>query len=238
MIGDIMLNIVICDDNQDHLKDLKQLTNGSIDNVNITLFNSGHDLIDYYENNLHRIDIIVCDIELDNLCGINVAKILKKLNSNVQIIFVSAHIRYFEEVYCVDHVYFLSKPIDRNKFSAAIQKAATKAIENKNKYITITTKSALHIINLNEIKFIEADLRKIKIHAEDSVYTKYAKLDDFLELLDSRFLICHKSFAVNMEKVVKVNRNSFVLKGKVEIPISRSRYASVKRKFIDYIGDS
>jgi DNA-binding LytR/AlgR family response regulator len=231
-----MVNILICDDNETHLEYIQQLVLGCVTNARITLFSSGNDLIDYFEKNLHRADVIICDIELDSANGIDLSKILKSLNSNIQIIFVSAYIEYFEDVYSIDHVYFLAKPIDTEKFHRAIQKAIEKSIESKNKYITLTNKNSVYAINLNDIDYIEAALRQIKIYTKDTVYTKYSKIDGFVKLLDDRFLICHKSFAVNMDKIVKLSKNRFILESKAAVPISKSRSDYAKARFFDYLG--
>ncbi|MDD2573816.1 MAG: LytTR family DNA-binding domain-containing protein [Firmicutes bacterium] len=232
----IMINILICDDNGAHLEYIRQLTLASVDNARIFPFGSGDDLLDYFEKNLHRADIIICDIELDSVNGIDLSKIIKSLNSNVQIIFVSAYIEYFEDVYSIDHISFLAKPIDTHKFRRAIQKAVKKSIESREKYITLTNKNDVYAINLNDIDYIEAALRQIKIYTKDIVYTKYSKIDEFVKLLDDRFLICHKSFAVNMDKIVTLSKNRFILESKAEVPISKSRSDYSKARFIDYLG--
>lgn len=231
-----MINVLICDDNETHLKYIQKLTLESIENVNTVLFNSGHDLIDYLEKEVRPADIIICDIELDNINGINLAKYVKELNPGIQIIFISAYIHYFEDVYSVDHVWFLPKPINHEKFHKAIHRAVTKSIENENKFVVVTNRNSVYKVNLNDIEYIESVLREIKIHTKDTVYTKYAKLDGFVKSLDSRFLICHKSFAVNMDKIIKLGKSSFILKSEVEVPISQLKYSFAKAKFIDYIG--
>jgi DNA-binding LytR/AlgR family response regulator len=232
----IMVNILICDDNETHLEYIQQLVLGCVINARITLFTNGDDLMDYFEKNLHRADIIICDIELNSANGIELSKRLKSLNSNIQIVFVSAYVEYFEDVYSIDHVCFLAKPIDTHKFRRAIQKAVKKSIESREKYITITNKNDVYAINLNDIDYIEAALRQIKIYTKDIVYTKYSKIDEFVKLLDDRFLVCHKSFAVNMDKIVTLSKNRFILESKAEVPISKSRSDYSKARFIDYLG--
>lgn len=239
-----MINIVICDDNELHLKTIEKLVheginrNENIENtiINVSIFNSSHHLIEYCDTKINEVDIIICDIELDDANGITVAKNIKRLNSNIQIIFISSYTQYFEDVYSVDHIFFLSKPINQNKFLIALNTAISKSIENKNKFIVISNKNGVYIVNLNDIYYIEAELRKTKIHTKDSVYIKYIKLHDFVNSLDQRFIICHKSFAVNMDKVIKVDKNKFILETKVQVPISQLKYGLAKRKFIEYIG--
>ena len=94
----------------------------------------------------------------------------------------------------------------------------------------------MYAINLNDIDYIEAALRQIKIYTKDIVYTKYSKIDEFVKLLDDRFLVCHKSFAVNMDKIVTLSKNRFILESKAEVPISKSRSDYSKARFIDYLG--
>lgn len=241
-----MISIILCEDNKIHLNYIKQLLWESIEKItpiinmtkiNLFSFDSGHELMEHCESKLHQMDILVCDIELDGIDGIALAKNIKLLRPNIQIIFLSAYINYFEDVYSVDHIYFLSKPIDKDKFYEALYKAITISMENKTKFITMIIKNSLYTVNLNDIYYIETALRKINIHTIDTFYSKYDRLTNFVNSLDQRFIICHKSFAINMDKVAKLGKRSFTLSNQIEIPISQLKYPSVKAQFISYIGN-
>ncbi len=240
-----MITIILCEDNKTHSNYIKQLLSESIEkmthianmtNISVLLFDSGHELMEYCEIKSHQIDVLICDIELDDMNGIHLAKNIKHLRSNIQIIFLSAHVRYFEDVYSVDHIYFLSKPIDKHKFYEALYKAISTSLENKNNFITVATKNSVYAVNLNDIYYIETALRKINIHTIDTFYSKYEKLTKFVDSLDQRFIICHKSFAINMDKVTKLGKHNFILNNQIEIPISQLKYSCVKTQFINYIG--
>lgn len=236
--GIIMLNILICEDNQQHLEYIQELTYKNMKNSRIHTFNSGEKLHNFFTKNPHLADIIICDIKLGHTNGIKIIQTLKNINPQVQIIFISAHIKYCQDVYSVDHVYFLAKPVNEEKFRTALHKAKEKSLKQRNEYITITTRGTITLINLNDIYYLETILRQLKIYTPTVIHTQYAKLTEFIKQLDQRFLICHQSYAVNMDKIIGLEKNKFILNNQLIIPISRSKFNYAKTTFINYLGET
>ena len=64
----------------------------------------------------------------------------------------------------------------------------------------------------------------------------YEKMKNFAELVDRRFLICHKSFLVNMDRVKQYRGDSFVMDNGQVIPISPTKRREVREIFARYAG--
>ena len=91
------------------------------------------------------------------------------------------------------------------------------------------------VISLSEIIYFERDLRRTIIHLNNTQYYTYDKFQSFLDLVPDNFFECHRSFIVNFNEVREHQRNRFILKNNVVIPISRSHEKQAKDAFENYL---
>ncbi|WP_322020010.1 LytR/AlgR family response regulator transcription factor [Clostridium butyricum] len=143
-----MYNIAICEDNAVQLEQIRNLfTQFSInENVkfNIYTFFTGEDLLAHDYNHY---DIVVLDIKMGQLNGIDVAKIIRKTNEHLKIIFITALDKYWPDGYNVNAFRYILKPLNENIFYNEIKNVI--AAINKNKaFITIENNGSLKNINI------------------------------------------------------------------------------------------
>ena len=114
-----MIKIAICDDFKDivaqvneHLVEYQQLRNIELD---IKSFFSAEDLLDYLQSN--HCDLIILDIELVEMNGVELGhKIRTELNDNIiKIVYISGKNCYDRQLFDVQQLNFLQKPIDKEK---------------------------------------------------------------------------------------------------------------------------
>lgn len=74
-------------------------------------------------------DILLLDVEMPGMTGIDLAKTLRRENSRVQILFVTSHFELAGEGYEVDALHYLIKPVAREKLFSVLDKAAQKLAE-------------------------------------------------------------------------------------------------------------
>lgn len=100
-----------------------------------------------------------------------------------------------------------------------------KAIVPNKLFISINKK--LTKINLDDILFVEAKGDYITIHTEHNKYTTYASLKKVIKhLIGRQFVHIHRSFIVNIDKIVDLDQSTGVV-GKEVLPLSR-----YKRSFL------
>ncbi len=125
-----MIQIAICDDEQNSRSYLKQLLlqqnvfqkEAKELNYEIAEFSSGTELLDFP----NQFDILFLDIDLkENISGIELAKNIRNQDTEHQpiIIFVSGHKEYVFDAFDVDAFHYLLKPIDDEKFIKVFTKA-------------------------------------------------------------------------------------------------------------------
>ncbi len=181
--------------------------------------------------------IILMDIQLpreDN--GIDMIKQIKKRAEKIAVIFVSGYTEYAEDVFDVDPVYFLVKPLKREKFDRAIRLAIQKLLNTKEELsITIQSRQETKKIFYHEILYIESALRKTKFHCLLEDYEYYERLDSLEKKLGKGFIRCHKSFLVNLSHVNSLKRRELILDNGQCIPVSNSKAKETKEAVLRYL---
>ena len=234
------MNIVICDDKKGTAEFVKDcLKNILPADTKISVFESGY-AMDYYVSEAVKgdVDIIITDIDLCELNGIDVAKRLVKDFPHIKIIYISGYPQYIQRVFETEPVYFLTKPIQQDLLAEAINKAQKLIETEQSKYLLITTKAGIVKLHYKKITYIESSGRITIVHEYRGQREFYKKLDDVQKELPSNFVRCHKSFIVNLDKVQSLSDNFFVLNDSEIVPISQSKYGRTKEIFMNYLGNA
>ncbi|MBQ3373916.1 MAG: LytTR family transcriptional regulator, partial [Oscillospiraceae bacterium] len=75
-------------------------------------------------------------------------------------------------------------------------------------------------------------------HTETGEYSCRGRLSDVLEKLDpERFVLCNRSYIVNLRYVSKVSKDTLMV-GNTQIPVSRSHRQELMQRFSSYLGDN
>lgn len=174
------------------------------------------------------IDLIFLDIEMPVFSGIDFLKTFKDIP---QVIVVTSNKEYAYDAFKYDVTSFLSKPINNEEFTKAIEKAILlhKNVFNKDNskneedYIFVKSNLVNIKINLTDIKWVEAIGDYIKIVTNEKNFIVLSTMKAFIgKLPDDRFMRIHKSFIANLERVKNFNSKTVEIEGK-ELPLSRTK---------------
>lgn len=193
---------------------------------------SGEELLRKLEKDMYSYDIILLDIQMKELTGIDVAKILRETNQSTIIIFITGVADYVFEGYNVRAFNYILKPIEEDKVKQVLGEAI-KTLEVEDKpYYAITTKDATYKIELEEIIYFKSDRRTVQAITTKGEYSFYNKLDEIEEgLKEKGFIRCHQRYLVNMAHIDHINENEVILKSGEQVPISRNRYKETMLAF-------
>ncbi|MBO5120328.1 MAG: response regulator transcription factor [Bacilli bacterium] len=181
-----------------------------------------------------KCDILFMDIKLEDVNGIELIKENEDYLNGTKLIYITGYDEYVEDVFETDLVYLVKKPLNEEKIRKAYLKAIEK-INNENKVIVVKTVRETRKIKINDIFYIESDVRLVNIHLKNEVLVSYAKLSDMEERLKGRFLRTHKSYLVNLDKVKSYKNNQLILENGKIIPISRNNASKVKNEIFNYV---
>ena len=236
----MVVNIAVCDTNKTYLEYIMNLAGKYCGDeaANICGFAEPIDFMEYLQYRGDKVDIVICDVKLKEYDGIKIVYKAQKLLPDLVVIFVSSRTDCVFDAYHVRHRYFIPKPIESRRFKEAMEYALSDVVNNDAKYLVFSSKGVVSKLNINNIYYIESDLRKIIVHIANDVVESYGKLDLLLPMLDIRFLHCHKNYIVNMDYVEKLDNKEFLLSNGEKIKVSPKRYKESKEGFIRYITNS
>lgn len=118
-----MKKVLICDDDIFFAEGIKQdvLEIMGRANLHVETFVLEEQLEFYVAEHPDEPVIVMLDVKLKNNNGVNVAKNLQRANPDTQIIFMSGYDDYYLDVYEVEHIYFLKKPVKRQRLKQALR---------------------------------------------------------------------------------------------------------------------
>ncbi len=216
------LRSIIIEDDPLALKHLEVLCKKDDRVELIASFGNSEDAVDFLTSN--DIDLIFLDVELPGNSGLD---LLENSPALPQVIFATANKEYAFDAFQFEATDFLKKPVKNSAFESAVTKAVRRASEtsvvrDKPNYIFVKSDGRLVKIMISDILFIENVGDYVKVVTNTGNYITYNTMRAVDEKLSSYdFYMVHRSFIVNLGKVVDIEDNSLVI-GKAVIPISRS----------------
>lgn len=176
-------------------------------------------------------DILLLDIEMGAMDGVQLAKKLRQTNQAVQIVFITGFPDFMAEGYEVSALHYLMKPVSKEKLFEVLDKAA-RNLDKQEKRLLITFDRQTEFVPLSKITYIEAQKQYVVVHTEDREYRMKASLTETEKELDEYFFRCQRSFNVNLRHVLRINGDTVELKNGTLVPISRGMAQKIGKEII------
>ncbi len=237
------MKIAICDDNVPQLQQFENTVQNFIrlkqpaHPVSIHTFTNGRDLF-LFTQKYGAFDVVILDIIMPDLNGIELAAKLRAKGDNCRIIFLTSSPEFAVDSYKVKAYYYLLKGSAEAEIPRILNMVLDEIVEENTASVVIKEKGKWTRVPLSTIQYAESSNHTVYFHLHKSeTITCFANLKDYNELLlaDKRFVKCHKSYIVNMQHVKSITGKDFILGENVSVPISRNMYSVVKDAYFDYI---
>ena len=230
------LTIAICDDNENQIKEMRRLlSEWSADKpfaLDIDEYISAESFLFSYPDK--PCDLILLDIEMDRLNGMELAKRLRSNGDMLPIVFITGYSDYIAEGYDVEALHYLLKPVAKEKLFAVLDKYVEKRSVKADELIFETANGATHI-SADRITYIEAFGRKTAVHlSDDRIIDCMVSISRFSAMRLNGFVSPHRSYIVNLRFARSIGKTALILDNGEEIPLSRRLYAEVNRRFIEF----
>lgn len=226
--------ISLCDDNASERAYIKSLVLDwslrSRAGVSVREYPSAEALLFDYAD--HCPDILLLDIEMPGMNGVELARSLRARAEAVQIVFITGYSDFLSEGYEVEALHYLLKPVTARKLDEVLDRAVVK-ISRAEKKILVPFDGGEIALPLHEIRFIEAQRQYSVIHAAFGEYRLKTSISELETRLDEYFLRVQRSFIVNLREVLRINRAEVILKSGEAVPISRGMGKTVGKRIIE-----
>lgn len=227
--------IAICDDEQNQIEYITSIvtswSNHKGHSCEIRTFASAEAFLFEYEED-KAYDILLLDVEMKNMNGIELAKRIRKDNNRAEIIFITSHFEFVGEGYEVDALHYLIKPISAEKLTQVLTKAAEKlSVEPPS--VVISCEGETVKLYESDILYVESFLHYIVIHTKDNEYKIKENISVFENKVSDVFYRIHRSYLVSLKYITRISRTSVNI-GNTELPLSRGKYDNINRAFIEH----
>lgn len=203
--------IIICDDVEEEGKELAALAGEYYKGkAEIALCANGDELEKVLRK--ENVDVIFLDIEMPGENGIEIKDRLEAAKVESYIVFVTAHMNFMQEAFGKNVVGYIEKPPEKEKFYKVLMRIDNS--ESQNKTIEVETiLGEIKKIQLDHIRYIEADRRYSFVHIEDERILVCKGLNKWEEELKEEYFVrIHKSYLVNLRYVDKIKGRQVYMK--------------------------
>lgn len=228
------LKIAICDDDllygHHTLDEVKQILEINHVEHSLSLFQSGKHLL-----GAGFFDMIILDIEMDGLSGIETAEKLREENHSSRIIFLTSHKKYVFSAFDVSATHYLLKPLDTQKLEKALMKIAKELTAETQYCYTVKCGTQVHRVPFAQIMYVEIFGRNIILYTTQEVLTFNGRLEELEKVFPKQFFRCHKSYLVNLSFVRKYDKELALLQNKKTVPIARRKFTEFGTAFLAFL---
>ena len=232
-----MFRIVLCDDSpadlmvlRGHLEQLKEKRP-----VDIISYTDGLDLLkDYKQKGF--CDILVLDMRMKTMGGIEVAKHIRRLDDEVPILIVTATVDYAVEGYKVGAFRYIVKPVESGDFLSAVEELLDRQQKKQASIFSFPSINGTTKLMTDHIYYLESDLRTIRVVAKEGTFTFTGTISSLEEQLRTDgFIRIHKSFLVNVSHIYNIFKDSVTMDNKEVLPMSKHKRKEVNQEFLSYM---
>lgn len=223
------MKIAICDDEKMFRERLERLIDES--EAKIYLYESGKDLLDSDT----EFDIVLLDIEMPEMSGFEIAKILIERNNRCVFSFVTSHAELAIDGYDYQPYRYILKQTPDMVVKRKLQETIEEYYR-RNKVLQILHKGTYSKIFVNQIQWIEINGHCMHIFSNGEIIPWNKALNEVQKELERYGIVrCHRSFMVALSQIKKITANNAVLHSGKEIPIGRYYRKAFENQYKNYM---
>ncbi len=222
------MNVVILDDDQLSRRIIEEMVNKTDGIELVASYANPVDAINGIKQNEDGVDLILLDIEMPDMSGM---EFMDSLEGPPQVVIISSKGKYAVDAFEYDVTDYLLKPVTYARFYKAINKAEARHERNRidkvgKEEIFIKKNSSLVKLKYNEILWIEALENYVIFNTYNDKFTIHFTMKAIEQKLpQKKFIRVHRSYIVNADCINAIEDNSVVInvsEGTKSIPIGKS----------------
>lgn len=233
------MHIAICDDNIDELTRIVTLLElycrERDSSITYESFNSALELLETMKE--RQFDLLLLDILMPGITGMDAAKEIRRTDSDIPIIFLTSSREFAVESYRVGAKDYIMKPVNKDEVFSSISKQLAR-FKQEDSYLTVKTGQGIMKLPFSNIVYIEVINRSLHfILTNGELKEAYGYLTDYEYILLSNphFYKPHRSYIINLRYVTELDKKGFDTMLGNTVPVSRDIYPKAKAAYMKYL---
>lgn len=237
-----MIYIAVCDDNEKLAEELKKRVLAYIkknyEPVDITVYTQSRMLQYDIEEGKH-FDLVLSDIEMPQIDGMDLAAYIKRHLPEVLIIFITSHLKYAVDAFELSIFRYIPKNLLNSRLSHALEDAINMIKIQSDRYYKIEMPSRIEKIPYNRIMYIQREGKNSVLTLVDNTSTRVRKSLSqlFKELKSEDFVYIDRGDIVNLAHIMGIKNGIVELQNGIRLPASQAKLEQIKIKLSDFWGD-
>lgn len=197
----------------------------------IIKFSDGDAITDKYSASY---DIILMDVQMRFVDGISAAEEIRKIDSEVVIIFITNMRQYALKGYEVDAMDYVLKPISYFAFSQRLKRAIGKRKKRMQKNVIVNIRSGIMRMEVDDIFYVESCKHTLIYHTKTGIYEAYGTMNEAEKnLSEYGFFRGNKGYLINLAHVQGVKESEAIVRGEALL-LSRARKTPFMEALTNY----
>ncbi|MEY8331966.1 LytTR family DNA-binding domain-containing protein [Lachnospiraceae bacterium 47-T17] len=199
----------------------------------ISVFGDGAEILEHYQP---VYDLILLDIEMPKVNGMDAAAQIRACDAQVVLMFITNIASYAIHGYEVGALDFVIKPLTYCSFSMRLARALKHVRQTDRQQLLLPTADGVIKVSVQQIYYVEVQNRILHYHTDQGEFCVRGTMQRAEETLSPHgFVKCNHWYIVNLRHVSEV-RGSMVVVGDFELEISRRNRTPFLKALADYVG--
>lgn len=230
------MKIAICDDDWHMQQTLRLLIDEIYQDLDMLVdgFTSGEALLAAVQKQSQPYQLILLDIEMRGIDGLETARRVRALLPDCYIIFITSHDEFALTGYEVQAFRYLVKPVQPEKLIEAISAVRAELADQLTLHVEDGPVEAL--VRARDIFYVEAQDKRVRLVTARETFSDRRGIDEVAALLAQEdFYRVHRSYLINLRYVAFMDGTTVQLVNGDQVPISRLRKKAFKNAFQAYV---
>lgn len=229
------MNIAICDDEVRGRERILTLLEKEFSQAKTCEFDSGMKLLESVNEGYHP-DIVLLDIAMDGMDGMETARRLKELSDAI-LIFVTGVKEQVFDAFDVGAFHYLMKPIDQDKMTGVLKRAIQEVEKKKAapRYLLVKAEGSHRRISVEDILYVENSGRKVILHMKTECLEYYERMNHLEEVLGEGFYRCHRGYLVALSAISGYDHDSITIGQGDKIYLAKQKYGEFVKLYCDFL---
>lgn len=236
------MKIAICDDSELDALAARKVIRNTLNNLNqeaeIEYYLNAEDVQNKLLKRKESLDLLILDIDMPGVSGLELAEKLRASNLRLLIIFLSNHEEFVFKAIEFQPFRYIRKIRLETEMPVAIRSVVKVIAANSDLQITLDTDEGSIRIMMSEIMYYETEKRKVSVILKNgkklTVNKNITEMQEHIQ--NEKFIMIHRSCVVNVDHVHNIHDYAVILDNNETLIVSRPRYKAVKQKILKMWG--